>query len=128
MNETVVEPKTQRPFQLDVPDDLEEGEDVTVLLCLHGGGLSAEFQRSFFPAHDFCEKYRLVVATPDATERFRRWDPVEDTTYLEGVVDETFARLSGARAASFWLVGHSQGGVTTSFSSGITSARESMAG
>jgi poly(3-hydroxybutyrate) depolymerase len=94
MEETVVEPRTRRPFRLDVPDDLQEDDDVTLLLCLHGGGLSAAFQRCFFPAHDLCEKYRLVVATPEAAEPSHRWELTADEAYLEGVADEVFMRLT----------------------------------
>src|ERR1700733_9866523 len=115
MEETVIEPITQRAFRLDVPNDLQEDAQPTLLLCLLGVGLSAAFQRNFFPAHDFCDKHRLIVATPEAAEPSRRWALTEDQVYLEGVAEEMFARLNGARAAAFWLVGHSQGGVMCNF-------------
>jgi len=40
---------------------------------------------------------------------------MEDEAYLERVAEEMFTRLNGARAAAFWLVGHSQGGMMCNF-------------
>ena len=46
---------------LDCPCDLQSGEDVTVILNLHGAGSSERYQRPYFPAWELKEKYRLVV-------------------------------------------------------------------
>ena len=66
------EPKTGRKFFLDYPCDLKPGEKVSFVLNIHGAGAIGNWQRHYFPAVDFKEKYRLVVATPTAATRRRR--------------------------------------------------------
>jgi hypothetical protein len=58
----VVEPKTGRNYFLDYPCDLKQGEKVTFILSLHGGGSYGNWQRHYFPLLDYVDKYRLVVA------------------------------------------------------------------
>src|SRR5690242_15129430 len=58
--------KTGRKFWLDYPCDLKPGEKVTFILNLHGAGSVGNWQRHYFPASDYVQKYRLVVATPTA--------------------------------------------------------------
>ena len=67
----VSEPGTGRTFVLDYPCDLQSGEEVTIILNLHGGGSSERYQRPYFPAWELKEKYRLVIATPHSPAR--RW-------------------------------------------------------
>ncbi|HEY5409798.1 MAG TPA: hypothetical protein VIJ94_03620, partial [Caulobacteraceae bacterium] len=62
----VVEPKTGRRFFLDYPCDLKPGEKVMFVMLLHGAGSTGEWVRRYFPAVDYKQKYRLVVATPTA--------------------------------------------------------------
>jgi hypothetical protein len=62
----VIEPKTGRAFFLDYPCDLKADEQVIVILNLHGAGSIGNWQRHYFPALDYKDKYRLVVATPTA--------------------------------------------------------------
>ena len=64
-----VDDKTDRKYYLDDPDDLKPGEKVTFLLNLHGGGSVGAWQRAYFPAVDFKDKYRLVIATPSAATK-----------------------------------------------------------
>jgi pimeloyl-ACP methyl ester carboxylesterase len=110
-----VDEKTGRKFYLDDPDDLRPGEKFTFLLSLHGGGSVGAWQRAYFPAVDFKEKYRLVIATPSAatTEPARRWVGEADDAHLHNIVDMVFAKYGSANIARFWLVGHSQGGMTS---------------
>lgn len=114
--------KTQRTFFLDYPCDLKEGEKVTFILNLHGAGSIGNWQRSYFPAADYTGKYRLVVATPTAlTERAgangapgtRVWTAEADDIYLQNVVDTVMADFGRQNIERFWLVGHSQGGLTS---------------
>ena len=73
--------KTGRKFYLDDPDDLKPGEKLTFILNLHGGGSVGAWQRAYFPAVDYKDKYRLVIATPSAAtkEPARRWvDEADD--------------------------------------------------
>ena len=106
---------TGRKFYLDDPDDLKDGEKVTFLLSLHGGGSVGAWQKAYFPASDFKEKYRLVIATPSAAtkEPARRWVAEADDAHLHNIVDFVFKKYGAKNIARFWLVGHSQGGMTS---------------
>jgi hypothetical protein len=106
--------KTGRKFFLDVPNDLKNGEEVVFLLSLHGGGSVGTWQRGYFPAHLFKENHRLVIATPSSAtkEPFRRWVPEADDAHLQNIVAQIFERFGRENVKSFWLVGHSQGGMT----------------
>lgn len=112
---SAVDEKTGRKFYLDDPDDLKPGEAVTFLLNLHGGGSVGAWQRAYFPAIDFKEQYRLVVATPSAAtkEPMRRWVGEADDEHLRNIVDQVFAKYGRQNIKAFWLVGHSQGGMTS---------------
>ena len=112
---TATDDKTGRKFYLDDPDDLKAGEKVTFLLNLHGGGSVGAWQRAYFPAVDFKDKYRLVIATPSAAtkEPARRWVGEADDAHLHNIVEMVFAKYGKANIARFWLVGHSQGGMTS---------------
>lgn len=106
---------TGRKFFLDDPDDLKPGESVTFLLNLHGGGSHGRWQHLYFPAHELCNRYRLVVATPSAAtkEPMRRWIAEADDEHLRNIVEYVFDRYGTENIRSFWLVGHSQGGMTS---------------
>ncbi|HEY8571985.1 alpha/beta hydrolase [Phenylobacterium sp.] len=106
----MVDNKTGRKFFLDVPKGLKEGEDVTVVLNLHGGGSYGNWQRHYFPIVDLKDKYRLVVITPNAPPRV--WRP-EDDAHLQNVVDMVYDRFGKQNIKAFWLAGHSQGGATS---------------
>jgi hypothetical protein len=110
-----VEPKTGRKFFLDYPCDLKPGEEVVFVLSLHGAGSIGNWQRHYFPIVDLKEKYRLVIATPSAatTEPQRRWVAEADDVFLQNVVDLVFEQFGRDRIRSFWLAGHSQGGITS---------------
>ncbi len=112
---TAVDEKTGRKFYLDDPDDLKPGEDLVFLLNLHGGGSVGHWQRLYFPAFDYKEKYRLVIATPSAAtkEPMRRWVGEADDDHLRNVVEHVFDRYGRPDIRAFWLVGHSQGGMTS---------------
>src|SRR6185312_4019241 len=113
---TAVDEKTGRKFYLDDPDDLKPGEKVTFLLNLHGGGSVGAWQRGYFPAVDFKDEYRLVVATPSAAtkEPARRWVGEADDEHLHNIVEYVFDKYGVGNIGAFWLVGHSQGGMTSS--------------
>jgi len=104
-----------RRFFLDEPDDLKPGEQVTFLLNLHGGGSHGVWQHLYFPAHDYKNKYRLVIATPTAKtkEPSRHWLAEADDEWLQDIVKFVCDRYGKNRIKSFWLVGHSQGGMTS---------------
>ncbi|MCB1644758.1 MAG: hypothetical protein KDI36_04860 [Pseudomonadales bacterium] len=111
-----------RHWFLDIPCDYQPGEDVTFILNIHGAGSIANWQRHYFPALDFKEKYRLVIATPSAAgsrsmgegrPAVRVWDPAADDAHLRGIVNTVIRRFGADHIRSFWLAGHSQGGMTS---------------
>jgi poly(3-hydroxybutyrate) depolymerase len=114
--------KTQRTFYLDYPCDLKPGEKVNFVLNLHGAGSIGSWQRSYFPAADYTSKYRMVVATPTALTvplnaqgqpGNRVWTADADDKYLANIVDTVIAEFGKENIQRFWLVGHSQGGLTS---------------
>ncbi len=110
---TAVEPKTGRQFFLDYPCDLKKGEKVTFILLLHGFGSYGNWQRHYFPLMDYKEKYRLVIATPNAVAPPpKAWAPVDDE-YLQNIVTLIYDQIGKENISQFWLVGHSQGGMTS---------------
>lgn len=110
-----VDEKTGRKFFLDDPDDLQPGESLTFILNLHGGGSVGMWQREYFPAYKYKEAYRLVIATPSAAtkEPSRRWVAEADDEHLQNIVEYVFAKYGKENIRAFWLVGHSQGGMTS---------------
>jgi len=108
---SVVEAKTGRTYFLDYPCNLRRGEKVMFVLSLHGAGSYGNWQRHYFPIFDYVDKYRLVVATPFSPRRV--WS-AEDDGYLQNIVSAVIARIGRENVKSFWLAGHSQGGLTSS--------------
>jgi len=106
----VVEMKTRRSYFLDYPCDLKKGEKVTFILSLHGAGSYANWQRHYFPIMDYKDKYRLVIATPSSPTR--TWSGADDE-YLQNIVDSVVGQIGRENIKAFWLVGHSQGGMTS---------------
>jgi hypothetical protein len=107
---SVVEAKTGRTYFLDYPCDLRPGEKVTFILSLHGGGSYGNWQRHYFPLVDYVTKYRLIVATPFSPRRV--WS-TEDDVYLQNIVSFVLEQIGRDNIRAFWLVGHSQGGATS---------------
>lgn len=114
--------KTGRKFWLDYPCDLKPGEKVVFILNLHGAGSIGNWQRHYFPAADYKDRYRLVVATPTAATLgtmgsgpgVRRWDAAADDAHLQNITSWVFDSFGRQNIKSFWLAGHSQGGFTSS--------------
>jgi pimeloyl-ACP methyl ester carboxylesterase len=106
----VVEMETRRTYFLDYPCDLQPDESVTLILSLHGGGSYGNWQRHYAPLFDFVHDHRLVVATPNSP--IRVWTPADDT-YLQNIVTSLIEQLGRDNIRAFWLVGHSQGGMTS---------------
>lgn len=104
-------PAPDRRYFLDYPCDLKPDEKVTVVLSLHGGGSYGNWQRHYFPILDQVDKYRLVVITPNAPPR--RWTAEADDAYLQTLVTNIVDEIGPANVKSFWLAGHSQGGMTS---------------
>ncbi len=107
---SAVEPKTGRKFFLDYPCNLKKGEKVTFILSLHGFGSYGNWQRHYFPMMDYKDKYHLVIATPNSPKQF--WAPADDE-YLQNIVTLIYDQIGKQNIKAFWLVGHSQGGMTS---------------
>jgi hypothetical protein len=113
--QTAVDVKTGRSFFLEHGEALGSDAPLTFLLNLHGGGSHGIWQRQYFPAFTLAEKHRLVIATPSAATRepLAMWTPEADDAHLQNVVEQVVAQFGKQRIAAFWLVGHSQGGMTS---------------
>ena len=59
---------------------------------------------------DYARKYRLVIATPNAPTRV--WAATDDE-YLQNIVNLVYDQVGKKNIKAFWLVGHSQGGMTS---------------
>ena len=119
---TATDPATGRSFFLDYPCDLRPGEKVTVVLNIHGAGSIGNWQRHYFPAVDYVDRYRLVVATPTAATSpvrvpgqpgVRVWVPEADDAHLQGITTALIGAFGRQNIRAFWLAGHSQGGLTS---------------
>ena len=110
-----VDPATGRKFFLDYPCDLKPGEKVVFILNLHGAGSIGNWERHYFPAVDYVQKYRLVVATPTAAtgSPVRMWLPDADDVHLQNITRLVFDRFGKQNIKAFWLAGHSQGGMSS---------------
>ena len=110
---SAIEPKTGREFFLDYPCNLKKGEKVTFILSLHGFGSYGNWTRHYFPLMDYKDKYRLVIATPNAAAPPpKAWTPVDDD-YLQNIVNLVYDKFGKQNIKAFWLAGHSQGGMTS---------------
>jgi hypothetical protein len=107
---TAVEPRTGRKFFIDYPCNLKRGEKITFILSLHGAGSYGNWQRHYFPIMDYATKYRLVIATPNSPTHI--WS-ANDDEYLQNIVTLVYDQLGKKNIKAFWLVGHSQGGMTS---------------
>jgi pimeloyl-ACP methyl ester carboxylesterase len=109
---SAVEMKTRRTYFIDYPCDLQKDEKVTLILALHGAGSYGNWQRNYFPLIDYKDKYRLVIATPNSPTHV--WDMAgADDGYLQNIVTSVVEQLGKQNIKAFWLVGHSQGGMTS---------------
>jgi pimeloyl-ACP methyl ester carboxylesterase len=106
-----VELKTRRTYFLDCPSDYKAGDKVNLVVSLHGFGSYANWQRNYFPAFDVKDKYHLVVITPGSPIRY--WSDADDE-YLHNIVDQVVAAVGKQNVQHFILMGHSQGGLTSS--------------
>lgn len=106
----ITEPGTNRSYVLDYPCDLQEDEAITFILNLHGGGSNTLYQRAYFPAWEQKEAQRLVMATPHSPAMF--WQEGDDE-YLQNIVTAVIEAVGADNVTAFWLVGHSQGGLTS---------------
>jgi pimeloyl-ACP methyl ester carboxylesterase len=115
------DPVTGREYFLDYPCDLKPDEKVVFILNIHGAGSIANWQRHYFPAMDYKEKYRLVVATSTAEGSgamgsgpgIRMWMSDKDDAHLQNITSQIIEAFGKDRIKSFWLAGHSQGGMTS---------------
>ena len=105
-----VNPATDRNYYLDYSCDLKKGEPVNLVLNLHGAGSYGNWQRHYFPILDYADDYNLVVVTPNAPPQV--WAQTDDE-HLQTIVSSLIDEIGAENIASFWLAGHSQGGITS---------------
>lgn len=112
---SAVDSQTGRTYFLDYPCDLKKGDKVTFILSLHGAGSNGQWQRHYFPLLDYKDKYKLVIATPTAAtaQPTRTWQSGPDDGHLQNIVTAITEQLGKDNIKAFWLVGHSQGGLTS---------------
>jgi hypothetical protein len=112
---STVDPQTGRTYFLDYPCDLKKGDKVTFILSLHGAGSNGQWQRHYFPLIDYKDKYKLVIATPTAAtaQPTRTWQSGPDDGHLQNIVTAITEQIGKENIKAFWLVGHSQGGLTS---------------
>ncbi len=72
-----------------------------------GNVVEMKTRRTYFLDYD---KYRLVIATPNSPTRV--WSDADDE-YLHNIVNFVIEQLGKENIKAFWLVGHSQGGMTS---------------
>jgi hypothetical protein len=115
MQEIAVDAQTGRKFFLDRPGEIRSGEKLVFVLNLHGGGSHGIWQRLYFPAFELVDSHRLIVATPSSATRapIARWVREADDAHLRNIVEHAVRTFGAANVAAFWLVGHSQGGMTS---------------
>lgn len=115
MQETAFDAQTNRKFFLDRPAEVRPGEKLVFLLNLHGGGSHGVWQRLYFPAFELVDSHRLIVATPSSATRepIARWVREADDEHLRNIVEHVVQTFGAGSIAAFWLVGHSQGGMTS---------------
>jgi pimeloyl-ACP methyl ester carboxylesterase len=108
------DPDTGRQYFIDYPCDLQPGEPVNLILNIHGGGSIGNWQRHYFPALDYVDEYNLVVLTPTSVVRepVGMWTEADDD-FLQGIVQQVIDQVGAENVNSFWLAGHSQGGMTS---------------
>ena len=114
---------TGRRFFLDYPCNLKRGEKITFILSLHGAGSYGNWQRHYFPIVDYKDKYSSRDRDPDLkrgcgnqVRRLTFGTGRTDDAYLQNIVNLVHAQASekNLKIKAFWLVGHSQGGATSS--------------
>src|SRR3989442_14291555 len=105
INESAVDDKTGRKFYLASPEPLRDDDQLTFILNLHGGGSFGAWQRLYFPAQDYVDQYRLVVASPTAatSEPMRRCIAEAARQHLRYVSGDVFAGLWPGRISLFLL-------------------------
>lgn len=114
ISETWTDETSGRKVYLDLPSDADGRDGLTFILNLHGGGSVGAWQRAYFPAHDLADELGLVVATPSSKTKqpMSHWVAEADDDHLKAIVSMVADRF-GAQLRAFWLVGHSQGGMTS---------------
>jgi len=109
---TAIEPKTGKEFFLDYPCGLKKGDKVTFILSLHGFGSYGNWMRHYFPMMDYKDKYHWSSRRRTPPHLRPSLGSVDDA-YLQNIVDLIYDQVGKENVKAFWLVGHSQGGMTS---------------
>jgi polyhydroxybutyrate depolymerase len=110
-----------RPFDVFVPSGYEAATATPLVILLHGYGASGALQEIYFNLQPQAEERGFLYVHPDATPNrlgLSAWNAtdaccsdseVEDTAYLNFIIDEVSATYN-VDATRVFLVGHSNGG------------------
>jgi polyhydroxybutyrate depolymerase len=112
-----------RPVEVHIPDSYEHGEPTPLIVLLHGYSATGSIQNLYFGLSELADEYGFLLAYPDGTvdttgENFWNATPaccdfggtdVDDSGYLQGVVDEASSILS-VDPKRIYFFGHSNGG------------------
>ncbi len=113
----------ERPVEVYVPSSYQEGTPMPLVILLHGYGAGGAVQDLYFGLKPIAESRGFLYAYPDGTpdaDGKRFWNAtdaccnfgqidVDDSAYLQGVVDDIKARYTVDPKRVFFL-GHSNGG------------------
>ena len=106
----IVEMKTRRTYFLDYPMRPEGGRAGDIRPQPARRRIVRELAAPLLPDHGLPRRHRLVIATPNSPTRV--WTAADDE-YLQNIVNAVVDQIGKTNIKSFWLVGHSQGGMTS---------------
>lgn len=113
-----------RPVELQVPDDLADGETYPLIVLLHGHGINGLVQQAFLKITDLVDRRGVFLIAPDGTtsgvDGHSYWNAesgccnhgdhsVDDVAYLSGLIEDISAAWPIDPARVF-VWGHSNGG------------------
>ena len=113
----------QRPVEVHVPPNYEEGTPAPLLILLHGFGAGGQIQEAYFSLTKPADAAGMLYVQPDGTTNARGkqfWNAtdaccagpgsnVDDAAYLKAVIDSVSADYD-VDPKRIFLVGHSNGG------------------
>jgi polyhydroxybutyrate depolymerase len=112
-----------RPAEVVIPSDYDPNQSYPLVFLLHGYTASAGIQDAYWQVSNKVDSYGFILVLPNGTRDGagnRFWDasswccnftgsPVDDSGYLEGLIDEAESRFS-VDPNRIYFMGHSNGG------------------
>ncbi len=122
--ESVKTPSGNRPYQLNVPEQIKPGQAYPLVILLHGHGGYGPKTSSYFGFDKLVDSKGFILAMPEGTRRWflgKRYfnatdlccafvqNPPDDVTYIDAVIDDVSAKYMIDEKRIF-VAGHSNGG------------------